>query len=50
MTEAELDSLDHIDDEDYWDHALSDEGLVYGVPYIIKWTDDGLQSFRYRPT
>lgn len=27
MTEAEIDSLDHIDDEDYWDYALSDEGL-----------------------
>ncbi len=26
MTEAEIDSLDHIDDADYWDHALSDEG------------------------
>jgi len=28
MTEAEIDSLDHIDDADYWDYALSDEGLL----------------------
>lgn len=27
MTEAEIDNLDHIDDADYWDHALSDEEL-----------------------
>ena len=29
MTEAEIDSLDHWDDPDYWDFAIADEGIKY---------------------
>jgi hypothetical protein len=28
MTEAEIDSLDHLDDPDYWEYGLSDEGIL----------------------
>ncbi|CAG8523306.1 15187_t:CDS:2 [Acaulospora colombiana] len=34
MTEAEIDSLEHLDDADYWDYAISDEELQI-PPYMI---------------
>jgi hypothetical protein len=33
MTEAEIDSLEHLDDADYWDYAISDEGTSFIKPY-----------------
>jgi hypothetical protein len=32
MTEAEIDSLEHLDDADYWDYAISDEGTSFIKP------------------
>jgi hypothetical protein len=48
MTEAEIDSLDHIDDEDYWDYALSDEGLSSIMPLDAFFSNRHFQSYKYR--
>ena len=38
MTEAEIDSLDHIvnDEMDYWDYYLSDEGESFGQGSLVE--------------